>query len=877
VIDRLTAALADRYRVERELGAGGMATVYLAHDLRHERDVAIKVLHPDLGAALGGDRFLTEIRTTARLQHPHILPLLDSGDAGEGMLYYVMPFVRGETLRGRLSRERLLPVEDALRIAREVADALQHAHAQGIVHRDIKPENILLQDGHALVADFGIALAVQTAGTARMTQTGLSLGTPQYMAPEQAMGERSIDARADVYALGAVTYEMLTGDPPFTGSSVQAIVAKVLTERPTPIRATRDTVPLGVERAVLRAMAKLPADRFAGASEFAAALAAGLVGDSAAHRPVAAPARTRGRPLALVAGAAVLATAAFAGGRLLGSASDDPLGNIGRFTQVTWEPGLEITPALSPDGKQVVYAVSNGTRSRLYLRSVTGGRATPLTDDSTAVEAFPDWSSDGTRIRYLRIGAQGNQPYTVESTGGTGRPEMPPRAALTMAAWSPDGQRLAYVVVDSLFVRERDGMSRFVTTTKQPSLCHWGPRDLLLCSVGNLFYLFPGLAFGNVSPSSIAIIDLATGASHALTDDVFGNHSPQWSPDGRTVYFVSNRLGVPDLFSIGVTEKGEARGTPRRHTTGLGLWSFSLSADGRRIAFSGRNVSANVFRSPLAAPSGAEPARTQLTFGQQVIENLSVSADGGWLFYDSDLAGNSDIYRMRLPQSIPERLTSDPAPDFSPDPSPDGQSVAFHSPRGSSRDVLLLPLDGGALRKLTETPVDQELVPRWSPDGSRIVYFTLDPLESIRQLGAVRTAPRALPFRVAGSWPSWSPDGRFLAFATTILGGGLRVTPSDSAAPRALYDETAPGAPQAETSVWSADGRTIYFKTHDALGDAYVMAVPAAGGVPRRVMRLGDDRLRAGRFGFALKGGFIYYVLQDQQANVSVAEVGGGQ
>jgi len=208
VLERLTNTLADRYRVERELGAGGMATVYLAHDLKHARDVAIKVLHPDLGAALGAERFLSEIRTTARLQHPHILPLLDSGE-GDGLLYYVMPLVRGETLRARLERERQLSVDDAVRIAREVASALEHAHKQGIIHRDIKPENILLQDGAAVVADFGIALAVQSAGGARMTQTGLSLGTPQYMSPEQATGERVIDARSDVYALAAVTYELL--------------------------------------------------------------------------------------------------------------------------------------------------------------------------------------------------------------------------------------------------------------------------------------------------------------------------------------------------------------------------------------------------------------------------------------------------------------------------------------------------------------------------------------------------------------------------------------------------------------------------------------------------------------------------------------------
>ncbi|MEO6923817.1 MAG: serine/threonine-protein kinase, partial [Bryocella sp.] len=270
--ERLASSLAGRYTIEREIGAGGMATVYLAHDTKHDRDVAVKVLHPDLGAALGADRFLSEIRTTARLQHPHILPLLDSGDA-DGLLYYVMPLVTGETLRARLDRERQLPVPDAILIAREVADALSYAHGHNVIHRDIKPENILLQDGHALVADFGIALAVQTAGGARMTQTGLSLGTPQYMSPEQAMGEKNIDARSDIYALGAVTYETLVGEPPFTGPSVQAIVARLVTEEPRPISAQRKAVPPYVDDAVMHALEKLPADRFATSAQFAEALA----------------------------------------------------------------------------------------------------------------------------------------------------------------------------------------------------------------------------------------------------------------------------------------------------------------------------------------------------------------------------------------------------------------------------------------------------------------------------------------------------------------------------------------------------------------------------------------------------------------------------
>src|ERR671928_147620 len=269
---RLQLALADRYRIEREIGAGGMATVSLAQDLRHDRKVALKLLRPELSAVIGAERFLAEIKLTANLQHPHILPLFDSGEA-DSYLFYVMPFVEGETLRDRLTREKQLPVPDAVRIATEVASALDYAHRHGVVHRDIKPENILIHDGQALVADFGIALAASKASGARMTETGMSLGTPHYMSPEQAMGEREITPRSDVYALGAVLYEMLTGEPPFTGSTAQAIVARVLTESPRPLMPQRHTIPRHVEAAVLTALEKLPADRFASAAEFADALA----------------------------------------------------------------------------------------------------------------------------------------------------------------------------------------------------------------------------------------------------------------------------------------------------------------------------------------------------------------------------------------------------------------------------------------------------------------------------------------------------------------------------------------------------------------------------------------------------------------------------
>src|SRR5437868_1603223 len=270
--DQLLHALADRYAIEREIGAGGMATVYLARDLKHDRRVALKVLDPELAAVMGVERFLAEIRVTAHLQHPNLLPLFDSGETANGSLFYVMPFVEGESLRHRVDREKQLPIGEALRITTAIASALDYAHRHHVIHRDLKPENVLFHEGQPLVADFGIALAVSQAGGHRITQTGLSLGTPQYMSPEQATGDRTIDGRTDIYSLGAMLYEMLTGEPPHAGTTAQAIIAKVITDKPRSIRLTRDTVSPGVERAVERALAKLPADRFATAHEFVDAL-----------------------------------------------------------------------------------------------------------------------------------------------------------------------------------------------------------------------------------------------------------------------------------------------------------------------------------------------------------------------------------------------------------------------------------------------------------------------------------------------------------------------------------------------------------------------------------------------------------------------------
>jgi serine/threonine-protein kinase len=393
-----------RYRIERELGAGGMATVYLAEDLKHDRKVAIKVLKPELAAVLGAERFVVEIKTTAAMNHPHILPLFDSGEA-DGFLFYVMPYIEGETIREKLNRETQFGVEDAVRIAREVADALDYAHRHGVIHRDIKPENILLHDGRAMVMDFGIALAVSAAASGRMTETGLSLGTPHYMSPEQATAEKEITARSDQYSLASVLYEMLAGDPPFTASAAQVVIMKIITEPALSVSTRRRNTPANVDVALARALEKLPADRFDSVRAFADALGNPAYATSgaavtrattiASHRWV-----TDVRTLAMMAlgviGIAISATLP-RGGRGAPTEYDVGLPDSAGMTTVAQDAGF----ALSPAGDFVVYETVRNGRSELWYRSLQDAtvRRIPGTDGGSQ----PILSPDGRRIAFFRL------------------------------------------------------------------------------------------------------------------------------------------------------------------------------------------------------------------------------------------------------------------------------------------------------------------------------------------------------------------------------------------------------------------------------------------------------------------------------------------
>src|ERR1035437_3651227 len=428
---------AGRYEIERELGAGGMAAGYLAHVLKHDRHVALKVLKPELAAVLGAERFVVEIKTTAALQHPHILPLFDSGTA-DSFLFYVMPFIEGETLRDKLTRETQLGVDESVRIAREVLDALQYAHEHGIVHRDVKPENILLHGGHAMVADFGIALAVSAAAGGRMTETGLSLGTPHYMSPEQATAEKDISARSDVYSLGSVLYEMLTGQPPHIGGSAQQIIMKIITESAAPVTQHRKSVPSNVAAAVAKALEKLPADRFESAKAFGDALGnpAYTSATFTGALPAPAPARRQRIRDAVLVGILVAAVAVPTGGWLSERVADAPIAVHFPFSTAPSQPlGLTLGRglALSPDGRVLFYApVDSAGRQQLFKRELDDLRQQPIagTDDA----GHPFFSPDGRSLGFF----DGHQLKKITLDGGTAT-SLTDLPSMQGASWGPSG------------------------------------------------------------------------------------------------------------------------------------------------------------------------------------------------------------------------------------------------------------------------------------------------------------------------------------------------------------------------------------------------------------------------------------------------------
>ena len=862
----LQQALAGRYRIVRELGRGGMGLVFLAEDLKHGRRVALKLLRPELAQSLGADRFLREIHITAQFNHPNILTLIDSGTAA-GFMYYVLPYVEGESLRDRLKREPQLALDEALRITQEAADALRYAHSLGVVHRDIKPENILFEAGHAVVTDFGIAQAVSEAGGEKLTESGLAVGTPAYMSPEQATGSSAVDRRSDIYSLACVLYEMLAGAPPYGGPTPQAILARKTLEPVPGLRVVRETVPLAVEAAIVRALAKVPADRYATAYEFAEAL-------SAAAREVGPAARLpglpRGRLVALASAVVVVAAASYV---VLAVTSGAPSPGVtaAAFTRLTADPGVEWFPSLSPDGKWIVYAGDASGNRDLYLLSVGGQNAINLTRESQADDDQPVFSPDGGHIAF-RSERDGGGIFMMGRTGEAVRRVT--RFGFK-PTWSPDGTRLAFVTENvelnpqnseshgQLWIADiKTGETRRIDVA-DASLPSWSPHGQRIAYFHRL---------GQAAQGHVWTVPVDGGEPTAVTSGLVRDWNPTWSPDGRHLYFVSDRGGSMNLWRVRIDEaSGRALGDPESVTTpATSLAHISVSADGKHIAYSSVLVTTNVQRASFDPVRGAfEGDPEWVTRGSRRWANPDPSPDGRSVAFYSLVEPEGDLYVMRSDGTGPlQQVTGDSASDRVPRWSPDGQWIAVFSDRSGPLQIWKIRPDGSGLTQLTHASTNTAYAV-WSPDGSRMAAATTlsdsgttilfdpnrpwneqqaevlpAPPDSLRPFGPHSWSPDGA--RIAGmigafdrgivtyalgsrtyermtnygQWPVWLPDGRRLLFVSG--GKAFYVVDRATRAVRKVFSVTRDviGPPQL-----TRDGHAVYYSRRVTEADIWLVTL----------------------------------------------------
>ena len=835
----LAAALAGRYEIERELGHGGMATVYLARDLRHGRQVAVKVLLPDIAATLGADRFLREVRIAAGLTHPHILGVHDSGEAG-GLLYYVMPYIKGESLGDRIARHGALPVQDAIRFIREVTDALAYAHRHNVVHRDIKPANILLSDRHALVSDFGVAKALSEVTGPKVTTAGVALGTPAYMAPEQATADEHLDHRADIYSVGVVAYEMLVGEPPFRGATSQRVLAAHLTETPRPLSEHRASLPPVLEQFVMKCLEKHPSDRWQSADEMLPVLEA-LSTPTGGITPAQTVPSKRVTPRApfrirasVFAGVFVLvAVVGFLVWSVFRGASNTL--EVMNTRQVTRGSELEIEPAISPDGREVAYVTWSGSGlAQINVRDLQGGRPIMLQDRVRSIRPRPVWSADGRTV----IFHDSSSAVAAPRFGG------PARAVADGRVEDVQGDRIIITRGDSLFIRAFEGGDeKLIVVAASPYSARLSPDGRhIVYLTGNKNFLEIGALFGNVAPSTMWHVSTEGGTPIQISQERAFHASPAWLPDGRHLLFVSDRDGPRDLYLLKLTSSGAPAGRPVRITTGLEPHSVSVSLDGTKAVYTRYFFRRNVWALPLPA-SGTVTMKDArpVTSGNQVVESHGLSRDGKWLAFDANLEGNQDIYVVSVAGGEPRRLTVDSAAEFHPAFSPDGKSVVFHSAKYGTRDIFLIGVNGGDPRRLTDQP-GEEFQPSFSPDGRHIAYG----YEAVGENAAYVITRDSLgdgwgtPRRVSRgpvTYPRWSPDGEHLVatrgYEAIIL---LGLDGSE----RLILKDADDGLASVAWPTFSPDGKRIYFHGVDQSGRPGLYTVSPNGGHARLAVRFAD-------------------------------------
>lgn len=820
----LNSALAGRYQIDREIGRGGMATVYLARDERHNRNVALKVLDAELGAVLGVERFLSEIRVTANLQHPNLLPLFDSGEVGDPrdsaggrLLFYVMPYVEGESLRARLDREGQLPIDQAVHLATAIAGALDYAHRRGVIHRDLKPENVLLHEGEPLVADFGIALAVSNAGGGRITQTGLSLGTPQYMSPEQATGDRVIDGRTDIYSLGALVYEMLTAEPPHVGPTAQSIIARLMTEQPRPINLSRRSVPAHVEAAVMRALEKLPADRFQTAEQFRTALS-----EPASHavrltppQPERRGSTARWLPWAL--SGLFLAIVAILGLRWPPRA----VPRVVRYTVVVPSrsqiEAMRSWLAVAPSGSPIVYVAGGSGSSRVFARELASdsSRLVGGTDNADRVAFSPTGE-------WLLIHTVDGRLVKVPVAGGVSTPVA---SGVQAAAWGA-GDAIVFTRSDQpgLWQVPANGGDVHRIPVRDSSIEHTFSGSVAFLPSGDAVLYSTGNAFSANPQMAVVSLD---GVVKWL--DVRGAF-PAYAEPGVLVY--SSAPGELSVARFDARRRELGPATPVAEGVAVrtdGAPLFAISANGETLVY---------LRLPSESrlASVAEGGQsTPLAVDAHAFRHPRVSPDGKRIAVEVGGFGiPRDIWVYDIASGRPTRLTFD---GRSSDPvwSPDGKRVAFDArdSAGGNIHVFSVPADGSGSPELLVGGPGAQFPDEWTRDGRTFIYdelLTGVPMRIGALAGGVKRVLVSSPAYIA-RLAAVSPDGRWLAYTSTETSRTeVFVRPLDSAA-TGKWQISAGGGSQ---PLWSRDGQTLYYRNGTSVIAASIAEGPSSISVTRQ-------------------------------------------
>jgi len=874
------ATRVDHYEIVAAIGAGGMGEVYRARDPRLGRDVALKVLaatlvtDPDLHR-----RFEQEARSAATLNHPNILAIHDVGRYN-GTPYLVSELLEGTTLRERLT-ESPLPVRKAIDYALQIAHGLAAAHEKGIVHRDLKPENLFVTaDGRVKILDFGLAKALgdvaaeaRTMAASQATKVGMVLGTIGYMAPEQVRG-LAADHRADIFAFGCILYEMLGGRRAFSGPTPADTMSAILSSEPMELDFANTAIPSALLRIVRRCLEKTPAQRFQSAEDLAFAIETVTSASAPAAAVQSDVARSNMRTRAAVMTAAIITIAgvsAFAAQWLATRSHPDSRVALGRTVAVTHEEGIELHPSLSPDGTLIAYAFGPGDNTHVFVRQLAGGRAIDLTP--SMIGTNPRWSPDGSRILF----ASTNGAYVVPALGGT-----PRRIAVNAFSgdWSPDGKEIVYASDDGLKIQPTDGgPPRTLVAVSEAHSPAWSPDDRMIAFVvGNGPFKGPGRLVGNIAPSRIMIVPRMGGTPTAITSGSTLNMSPTWTADSRHLLFVSNMYGTRDIFEVAIDSEGHTVGNPDRLTAGLNAHTVMLSHDGRHLAYSTLTLSSNVWsvRLPDRPPVSVREA-VRVTSGDQIVEGLAVSPDGQWLAFDSNMAGNQDIYRLRLPNGEPEQVTTDPADEFEPAWSPDGSQIAFQAWPGDNRDIYVIGADGRGRERLTQG-TGHEWFPSWSADGKTIAFAddTQNGISIVRRTNSGWSVPSLITkMPGAGTFvPTFSPDGHRMLLTRSATGPPeVRVATADGGPSHLLTNGALPTGTLPAFVRWSKDGRRVFIFAIDVEGRSSIWSMPPDGGVATLLVRFDDPTRESNRREFDADGQHIYFTLARKEGDVGVMDV----